>query len=206
MKKNLLFLFLSTFYVTCFGTNFNVTNVGSTFSPVTVTITQNDIVTFTLAGIHDVVEVSQATWDANGISPIIGFTVPFGGGTVSGSQLSVGTHYYVCENHGQDGMKGTIIVQSLSAVPETKIQDNILVYPNPVKDNITIQYEPSQSKPVEFSLFDIRGKLVTVLLPKTEITRLFLHSFHLVNAASPGVYLIQISIGEVKVIHKIVII
>jgi plastocyanin len=206
MKKILLITLLILLYLNGFSASFIVSNSGFTFSPSTITITQNDDVTFSLASIHDAVEVSQATWNANGISPIIGFTVPFGGGTVSGSQLAVGTHYYICQNHGSSGMKGTIIVQSVSAVPETKIQDNIQIYPNPVKDNITIQFEPSESKAVEIRLFDIQGKMVNVLLPKTEVSGLFLRSFQLDNSTNPGVYLIKINIGESTVIRKVVII
>ena len=205
MKKILLPLILTIFCFNSYSTTFNVTSVGFTFSPATITITQNDNVTFTLGAFHDAVEVSLDTWDANGISPIIGFSVPFGGGSLSGSSLSIGTHYYVCENHALLGMKGTIIVEPPSAVPETTIESNLLIYPNPVKDNITIQLNPPTSKVVEIKLFNLEGKLVNVLLPKTEVFGLFVRSFPLNNVAGQGIYFIQIAENEKTTYQKIVI-
>ncbi len=205
MKKIILSLVFCVFWANSFSATFNITSVGFTFSPATLTITQNDNVTFTLTALHNAIEVSQTTWDANGISPIIGFSVPFGGGSLSGSQLAVGTHYYICENHAFFGMKGTIIVEPSSAVPETKIEDNVLIYPNPVKDNITIQLNPSTLKVVEIKLFNIEGKLVNILLPKTEVSRLFIRSFPLNNLAGQGIYFIQITENEKTAYQKIII-
>jgi len=205
MKKTILSLVLIVFCANSYSTTFDITNVGFTFSPATITITQNDNVTFTLATLHDAVEVSFATWNANGISPIIGFSVPFGGGSLSGSGLSIGTHYYICQNHGFLGMKGTIIVEPPASVPETTIESNLLIYPNPVKDNITIQLNPPTSKVVEIKLFNLEGKLVNVLLPKTDVSGLFVHSFPLNNVAGQGVYFIQISENEKTAYQKIVI-
>jgi plastocyanin len=205
MKKIILSMILTVFCFNSYSTTFNVTSVGFTFSPATITITQNDNVTFTLGAFHDAVEVSLDTWNANGISPIIGFSVPFGGGTLSGSSLSVGTHYYVCENHAFFGMKGTIIVESPAAGPETKIEDNLLIYPNPAKDNITIQLNPTGLKMVGIKLFNLEGKLVNVLLPKTEVSGLFVRSFPLNNVARQGIYFIQIAENEKTAYQKIVI-
>ena len=205
MKKTILSLVLIVFCANSYSTTFDITNVGFTFSPATITITQNDNVTFTLATLHDAVEVSFATWNANGISPIIGFSVPFGGGSLSGSGLSIGTHYYICQNHGFLGMKGTIIVEAPSAVPETTIESNTLIYPNPVNDNITIQLNPPTSKVVEIKLFNLEGKLVNVLLPKTDVSGLFVRSFPLNNVAGQGIYLIQIAENEKTAYQKIVI-
>lgn len=91
-----------------FGTTHTISSVGLTFSPSTITITAGDTVIFALTSIHDAVEVSQATWNANQITRNGGFTVPFGGGSTILTVL--GTHYYVCENHGPMGMKGIITV------------------------------------------------------------------------------------------------
>jgi|GEM_PF-2972667 len=90
------------------GTTHTVSSSGLTFSPNTITITAGDTVIFVLGSIHDAVEVSQATWNANGITRNGGFAVPFGGGSTV--LTVVGTHYYVCENHGPMGMKGIITV------------------------------------------------------------------------------------------------
>ncbi|HEX7414789.1 MAG TPA: T9SS type A sorting domain-containing protein [Bacteroidia bacterium] len=110
-----------------------IVNSGSTFSPATVTITVGDTVKFTLTSIHNGLEVSQATWNANGTTALSGgFLTPFGGGFVLPAQLTVGTHYYVCQNHASMGMKGVIIVQSAAGIETVNTQYPALsIYPNP---------------------------------------------------------------------------
>lgn len=205
MKKILLAFLVSTFFLNVFGTTFTIVNVGITFSPATTTITQNDNVTFTLASVHDAVEVSKATWDANGNSPIIGFQLPFGGGTILGSSLAPGVHYFVCEPHATFGMKGTITVQGTLAVPDIKTQNDIMIYPSPAKENITVQLNTSTSTPVEIKLFNLQGKLVDVLLPKSNFSGLLLRTFSLNKATGAGIYFVQITTGDNSAYQKIVI-
>jgi plastocyanin len=91
------------------ATTYTVINSGFTFSPASLTISVGDTVVFSLAGSHNTVEVSQATWNANGNTPLSGgFSTPFGGGTVIFS--TAGSHYYVCSPHASGGMKGVINV------------------------------------------------------------------------------------------------
>jgi len=207
MKKIYFTVFLSVLFLFSYGTTYQIVNIGVTFSPSTLTINQGDDVTFTLnSTFHNAIEVSQATWTADGITPLSGgFSVPFGATSFSVGQLGVGTHYYVCENHVMLGMKGTIIVQGVLAVPETKLQDELLIYPNPAKDNLTIQYTSSGSEVVEMKLFDLQGKLVNVLLQKTRVSGLFTGTFLLNTISAPGVYVIQISTGDKNSYQKVVI-
>jgi len=190
-----------------YGATITIVNVGLTFSPSTLTINQGDDVLFNLnSAVHNAVEVSQATWNADGVAPLEGgFSVAFGGGSVSSSLLPLGTHYYVCANHVTFGMKGIIIVQAVASVPETSAQNAVKLYPNPAKDNITVQYNPSTSNVVEIKLFNLQGKLVSVLFPKTEVSGLFLRTFSLNKITGAGVYLVQIVSGENTTYHKLVI-
>jgi len=207
MKKIYFTVFLSVLFLFSYGTTYQIVNIGVTFSPATLNINQGDDVIFTLNSIlHNAVEVSQASWNADDATPLSGgFSVQFGGISINIGQLGVGTHYYVCTNHVTFGMKGTIIVQGVLAVPETKLQDELLIYPNPVKDNITVQYTPSGSEIVEMKLFDLQGTLVNVLLQKTRIAGLYTGTFLLNTISAPGVYVIQISTGEKKTYQKVVI-
>jgi plastocyanin len=88
-----------------------VSNSSYTFNPSVLTITQGDHINFNIDKINNVVEVSRATWNANGNDILAGFSLPFGGGTIQASQLSIGTHYYVSSLHSTLGMKGVIIVK-----------------------------------------------------------------------------------------------
>lgn len=106
-----------------------INTVGNTFVPNNVTINFGDTINFQIAGNHDAMEVSQATYNANGTTPLPGgFATPFGGGLVLPSELAVGTHYYVCNPHAAMGMKGIITVLNCNP-PST---------PSPITGNQTV--------------------------------------------------------------------
>jgi plastocyanin len=140
MKKLLFSLSLSAISMMGFSTTWTIANSGFLFSPASVTIAAGDTVLFTLGSIHNALEVSEATWNANGNTPLSGgFETAFGGGTVLPSSLGVGTHYYVCANHYAMGMKGVIIVQNSSGVGDITLQSNFSIYPNPTKGLLTVK-------------------------------------------------------------------
>jgi plastocyanin len=140
MKKFTLISALLICSLAGFSTTWTITNSGLTFTPATLTIVSGDDVNFNLEAIHDVVEVSQATWNINGSTPLSGgFSTGFGGGNVSAAKLTVGTHYYVCGVHFASGMKGTIIVTAATAIPETQAQWDLSFFPNPGSDILTVK-------------------------------------------------------------------
>ena len=161
MNKKLLFLISLLFFsVTAYSVTWNVTTAGFMFSPDSITIAPGDSVMFQITPNHSAGEVSQATWNANGSTPLPGFSVPFGGGLVLPAQLAAGVHYYVCGNHFASGMKGRIFVTApaevdAAAVPERKLN----VFPNPVKDMLSvIRYPLSETRTIE--IFDSVGQKV----------------------------------------------
>jgi len=162
MRKGIALSVLILFMVITAGmcTTWTITNSDFTFSPDTIIIVYGDDVDFSLASIHSVVEVSEATWDANGNSPLAsGFSLPLGGGTVSMDLLTVGTHWYVCNPHASLGMKGVIIVEEATGVRESRPEVNISFYPNPAFDYITIRSgEDLVGSPYSFT--DLTGKLI----------------------------------------------
>jgi len=116
-----------------------VVNSGFTFSPSTITVNVGDTVSFSLASVHNVAEVSQATYLANGNTQLQGgFSTPFGGGLVFTATLTTGTHWYVCKPHASMGMKGKIIVQSATGIAENILSSRISVYPNPFRSKVNI--------------------------------------------------------------------
>ena len=134
-----LLIFLLFTSVIGFCTTWQITNNGFSFSPSSITIALGDSVNFSLDPEHNVVEVSQATWNTDGNSPLSGgFQTAFGGGLVSSTKLTAGTHYYVCDPHASLGMKGMITVSSLS-LPENQLKMTIVLFPNPTTDLITIK-------------------------------------------------------------------
>jgi plastocyanin len=141
MKKYLLFgafaLIISGF---ASGNSVTITESGFTFTPDNVTINLGDTIIFQLTSIHDAVEVSEATWNANGTTPLAGgFAVPLGGGQVTG--LTAGLHYYVCTFHASLGMKGRITVNGSSGIIENgSSTKKFSIYPNPTSGKFMLQF------------------------------------------------------------------
>lgn len=157
MKRFTYISFLLMVSITAFGAKKEITNVGFTFNPADLTIESGDNVTFVLENMHNVIEVSKATWDANGNTAIPGgFTLPFGGGELLPVQLPVGTHYYVCGPHASSGMKGIIIVGIATGIEELPGQTDISIFPNPAIDFIKVMADNNISG-TQYSILDQHG-------------------------------------------------
>ena len=168
-------------------TTWTITNSGYSFTPDTITITYGDTVSFSLESIHNAVEVSQDTWDANGNTPLAsGFSLPLGGGSVFPDLLSVGTHWYVCSPHASLGMKGVIIVEgATTAIKVIQPQLNVSFYPNPVNDIVTIRSsEEVVGSPYSFT--DLTGRQILTGKLNDESVSIDISSFE------TGIYLLQI--------------
>ena len=164
MKK--IFPFLVFFAVSSagFSGNTQIINSGYTFSPAAANITPGDSVNFLLANIHNAVEVSQSTWNADGTTALAGgFSVAFGGGLVLPAQLTVGTHYYVCLAHAGMGMKGTITVTNgTNGIIEAGAPSaQVSIYPVPVKNGAEIKINANGNlQGCVFVLYDALGREV----------------------------------------------
>jgi len=162
MKKFFISLLLVIVGSAGFGKIWTVSNVGITFSPETITISVGDSVRFDLEGDHNAVEVSQATWNANGSTSLSGgFSVSYGGGTAFPSKLTAGTHYYVCSPHASLGMKGKIIVQIITGIALNSGKKDISIFPNP-SNGIFRLYSNSafSGKNVDVLVYNILGNKV----------------------------------------------
>jgi plastocyanin len=166
MKKYLLFgafaLMISGF---ASGASVTISNSGFTFSPDNITINLGDTVVFQLAASHDAVEVSEATWNANGTSPLGGgFSVPFSGGKISG--LTAGVHFYVCTVHASIGMKGKISVTGTSGISDNPVSaPKITMYPNPTSGNLTFEYSGQDNlsgnqEQIRLEIYNVLGERI----------------------------------------------
>lgn len=200
MKTKFLLLAILVFLsLTSFSKSWTITNSGTTFTPATITINLGDSVNFSLSSMHNSVEVSQSTWDANGNTPLPGFLVPYGGGMVLPAQLTVGTHYYVCEPHAYLGMKGTIVVQNPVGITEILQKTDVTVYPNPSTGRFQLSISGSQlpgnSSLVVYNLLGDKVYQSEILTPIISVD---------LTSSAKGIYLFNIVDGQ-NIITKRVI-
>jgi len=166
--------------------------------PDNIAIVEGDSVMFTLESTHNVVEVSQATWVANGNTPLPGFSLPFGGGLLLSAQLTAGIHYYVCCPHASGGMKGIINVQSTSGISEN--QSVVSVYPNPSSRMIQFELSGFQiDKSNSLHVYNLQGAKMYEAAVSNEKFNVDLSNL------SGGIYFVKIFDGEAILTKKIMI-
>jgi len=171
--KHVVFTFalLIAVVLTAGATTHTIVNVGFTFSPDTLTVVEGDTVIFSLDPIHTAREVSQATWNVNGTTPLGGgFDLPNGGGTVV--MTGVGVHYYICVPHASSGMKGTITVTPITGVrpAEDPLPARFslgLNYPNPFNPSTTLEISLGATSFTEVSVYSNDGRKVKTLVAGT---------------------------------------
>jgi plastocyanin len=202
MKKILLFVNVALLFAgITSGASVTIVNSGFEFSPDDVTINVGDTVNFQLSAIHDAVEVSEATWNANGNSPVDGgFSTPFGGGQVTG--LSAGVHFYVCTPHASGGMKGKITVNGPSGIGDNEpVVRKINIYPNPTNGIFTLQYNepaapagstPGNDQQARLEIFNLLGEKIADLPSINSQTSNKID----LSAMPDGIYFIRISDRE----------
>ncbi len=138
MKSRVLILMMWLLSGISYGATITIINSGFAFSPADVTINAGDTVIFDLMESHNAVEVSETTWLANGNTPLPGFSLPFGGGVVTG--LTPGVHFYVCTPHASGGMKGKITVHASTGIASiASFEDYFKLFPNPALNQIFLQ-------------------------------------------------------------------
>ena len=202
MKLILLSIFSFFTILNGFCTTHTITNSGFSFTPSTITIMSGDDVNFDIENIHEVREVSQATWNANGNTALPGgFSTGFGGGMIPASMLTVGTHWYVCVPHASGGMKGMIIVQATTATEEIQSPTAITVFPNPSNGKFQVILTTEDVKNYDVEIFNILGVSV---FSKSKEDMQAINEVNLTDKEG-GVYLLRIRDGLNVYTRKIVI-
>ncbi len=163
MKSTFLsFIFASLFFLNASAANFNITINGFSYVLDNITVNVGDQVTIEASSFHPLLQVSQATWNANGTTPLSGgfnstsnfaFTITAAmGGT---------TLYYVCSNHASSGMKGQINVNVAAGIPENSIRDfNFTVYPNPIMADAWINVSVKKAGRISIVMHDMQGRII----------------------------------------------
>ena len=165
MRFHRLFLLLIPFLaMNVSATMYTVTNSGLTFTPASLTVNVGDTVRWDITSIHNAVEVSEATWNANGSTALTGgFSIPYGGGMHVFT--NAGIHYYVCQSHIASGMKGTVTVTSTTSTnsPDAVTRELQLhgIAPQPATDLVVVDLQTSRKTSVSVDVFDVSGRKMT---------------------------------------------
>jgi plastocyanin len=206
MKKFLLlsFLLASTFGAV-FAATHTITNVDYTFSPDSLNIEVGEDVHFNLGSTHNAVEVTKTTWDANQNTPKSGgFSVPLGGGDVTFN--TAGIYYYVCSPHAFKGMKGIIVVGSVTAVPTVSNKIPFInVFPDPASDYFTISYTLNSESKVDIRLINSVGAEVGNIVKESQSPGQYRETYTLNNNRAKGNYFVCINADNQSYIKKIII-
>jgi len=192
-----IFLYLLLFALSpkfCYSTIHTIVNSGTTFVPSTININLGDTVKFVLESIHNVVEVSEATWNANQSTSNGGFVLPFGGGTLVLSEIK--KYYYVCQPHASFGMKGTITVLQPTDVinKNEKIADEFVLhqnYPNPFNPETEITFSIPATELVTLKVYNLLGQEVQTLIDEVKPLGTYNIKWNAENKSS-GIYFYQL--------------
>ncbi len=178
----------------CYPTTHTIVNSGTTFVPSTININLGDTVKFVLESIHNVVEVSEATWNANQSTSNGGFVLPFGGGKVVLSEIK--KYYYVCQPHASFGMKGTITVLQPTDVKykSDPMNDEFILhqnYPNPFNPKTEITFSIPVTELVTLKVYNLLGQEVATLINEVKQRGTYSTEWNAENKSS-GIYFYQL--------------
>lgn len=187
-KFIILFLLLFTFKPAS-ATTYNIKTVGEEFTPDTVYANIGDSIKFIIAIGHDAVEITDSAYINNTMVLYPG-----------GFNYSIGTFYFVvdssrnyyygCGYHmASSQMKGVIIANGSTAVPNNKIKSSFSLFPNPVTN--TLHINSGSSQVIQFIIWDYSGKIeLTGTVPYSGTIN--------VSELVPGSYLIEIILPDKK--------
>ena len=169
MKKiYLLFIALISLNLTnTFAESFTITFSGLSYNPPTLNAVVGDEITISAGLSHPLVQVSETDWNNNS-----NLVLQSGWGIKTNDYTftitSTDDIYYVCDNHVSAGMKGKIIVSSVTGISNFDVS-NLNVFPNPVVNGqFTVSGDKEMMEGSIFELYNSSGQLVKSLTIKNE--------------------------------------
>jgi plastocyanin len=182
-------------------TSHTVTVTNYEFSPKDLTISAGDTVVWkNVSGMHNV-DGNVTTYPSNPES--------FGNDVGSGWTYShvfnfAGNYDYRCDPHFSLGMTGNIIVEGTATgyikINKVNAENQILLYPIPAEDFVTIDLSSTGEKFEGISILDMTGK---ELLSFHDPSGSSYQKFD-INGFKPGLYLVKIDIGGEIRINKFI--
>lgn len=196
MKKHLITLIFSCFYFyMSFASAISITISGLSYTPSSITVNVGDVVTIEASSFHPLIQVNQATWDANSNTQLQG---GFNASSNFDLNITAGmagtTIFYVCGSHVASGMKGQIIVNVTSGISENQVREfNFTVFPNPLSlsSNSWLNISTKKAGKINLTLFDLQGRIINHLMNTFLQAGEMTLPFNTANLQK-GIYLLQL--------------
>jgi plastocyanin len=198
MKQFVLILFLTLSLNLARAIQHNVSIVGFSYSPSVVNAAVGDTVNINTGFSHPTTHVSQATWNANGTTPIAGALFTSQTTSIRIILNNTNTIYYVCDNHVlSSGMKGQINVSPATNVDEPNTKSfGFKVFPNPIQHHSTLHLTLKKPDNISLKIYDAVGKLVYTVADNKALTQ-GEHDFYIMAAwFRKGAYIAMLQTSE----------
>ncbi len=116
-------------------------------------------------------------------------------GLSEGDFVKIKANIHFDYNYPVNTGDATTFIENLMATADANLNASVSIYPNPVKDKLTIS---SEDKIKSMELFDINGSLIrTVLINDNTST----HNLHSLNS---GIYVLRIQTDKGTIVQKII--
>jgi hypothetical protein len=151
---------------------------------------------------------STAAWSFQWVAPATNVgTVTFyisangadGTGSINLDQIHT-TKYTVSTSTGLVEGSGSTGIKVLNAD-----DNNIAIFPNPVKNNMFVSYNVVNNENVSIDLFGLNGQLVQNLLNENLAVGAYNNNFSLNNNITKGLYLVRVNMGEKTFFKKVLV-
>jgi plastocyanin len=202
MKKQLLILFSSLLLgINAFSTTYILTNSGNNYVPATLQINLGDTIIIGTGITHTTRQVTQATWNANDTTAMVG-----GFGDLTSGQMliptSLGDIYYVCIEHVMmNQMKGMIKVSQVGIEAYKPL--NLQILQSISEQRVELLVTGGSVCEMHVEMLNLSGQ--TVRKMNIELNGDETSTIIEVGDLPKGVYMIRWSCGNINKARKIIL-
>ncbi len=122
-------------------------------------------------------------------------------GANSGDNIRLRTYAATASSFGAFNTGGGTSIQNLDAL----VDGQIAVFPNPVSDNISLNFNLTENQPVKAGIYNLSGQLVRPLMDEELSWGEHDRNFNVAGSMSTGIYLVKFTVGSNDYFKKIVV-
>lgn len=182
---------------------------GMQFTPATIQAASGDQIQIVIPAQYSFTQVSKSIWLNNQNMPLSGgvqFLPGSGGGIFTFSGID--TFYFVSSPHASSGVKGKIVLSSVSGIrdPFTSKISDINLFPNPGKESATLSFYLPKPGLVEVHIFNAIGKKTKSMALHKNLSEGD-HALQLDLIGLPqGMYFVEITFSNHKFVKRLYVV